>query len=194
MKRRIVRMTAAVAVAVVGTAGLAGCAKPPQSFINSRYDFGNVKKVAVWPLENLSGDQQAGERVRKTVVAELLASGAVDVVEPGQVNLALGKAGVQSVAAVSGEDMKRIGAGLGVQLQFLGSVDIYDRISAPSGNYPEVTVSLRAVDVESGTIVWSATQSGGGISLAGRLFGVGAETMSEATLKTVRAAISTLFR
>ena len=190
MKRWIVWM----AVVAVG-AGLVGCARPAaQSFVHPRYDFGNVKKVAVWPLENLTGDQQAGERVRKTVVAELLASGAVDVVEPGQVNLALGKAGIQSVAAVSGEDMKRIGAALGAELQILGSVDIYDRVNAPSGSYPEVTISLRAVDVESGTIVWSATRSGGGISLAGRLFGVGADTMSEATQKTVRAALSTLFR
>lgn len=170
-----------------------GCARP-QFFIHSTYDFSLVKKVAVLPLENLTSDQQAGERVRKAVIAELLAAGVVDVIEPGQVNRALNLLNIQSVSSISVDDFKKLGASLGVQALFLGSLDVYDRITLGGGSFPEVTISLRALDPGTGTIVWSATHSGGGVGIVGRLFGFGGDTMSEATQKTVRAALQTLFR
>lgn len=187
--RRTTLITALAALVAV-----MGCAKPPQHFVNPKYDFGNVKKVAVLPLENLTGDTQAGERVRKAVVAELLAAGVVDVVEPGQVNLTLNRAGIQSLTTMSVDDLKKVGAELGAQLLFLGSTDVYDRVNFGGGTFPEVTINLRAVDAQTGTIVWSAMTTAGGVSLTGRLFGVGADTMTEATQKSVRAALTTLFR
>jgi len=82
----------------------------------------------------------------------------------------------------------------GVQAFFLGSLDVYDRINVGGGTFPDVTITLRAVDAQTGAIVWSATRSGGGVGIVGRLFGFGGDTMSEATQKTVRAALATLFR
>jgi polysaccharide biosynthesis protein PelC len=181
-------------VGVVALLVLAGCARPPQHFVHQVYDFSAVKRVAVLPLENLSNDGHAGERVRKAVMAEVLAAGILDVVEPGQVNLALNKAGIQSVAAISAENFKGLGSALGVQAFFLGSVDVYERLNFGGGAFPEVTISLRAVDAQTGSIVWSATRSAGGVGLMGRLFGVGGDSMTEATQKTIRAALATLFR
>jgi hypothetical protein len=60
-------------------------------FTNPQFDFGFVDKIAVLPLENLSSDNQAGERATRILITELLASGAVDVVEPGEVRAALGR-------------------------------------------------------------------------------------------------------
>jgi peptidoglycan-synthase activator LpoB len=172
---------------------LAGCGAP-QHFVHANYDFSTVKKVAVLPLENLSQDQLAGERVRKALIAELLATGMVEVVEPGQVNRSLNQLNLQSVTAISLEDLKKVGASVDVQLLFMGSLDVYDRINVGGGVFPDVTISLRAVDAATGTIVWSSTNNGGGVGIAGRLFGVGGDTMSEATQKTIRAALATLFR
>lgn len=101
---------------------------------------------------------------------------------------------IQSVSSVSTDDFKKLGASLGVQALFLGSLDVYDRITLGGGSFPEVTISLRALDPATGTIVWSATHSGGGVGIVGRLFGFGGDSMSEATQKTVRAALQTLFR
>ena len=173
--------------------GPAGCGAP-QFFVHSSYDFSSVKKVAVLPLENLSQDQLAGERVRKALIAELLATGMVEVVEPGQVNRTLNQLNIQSVSAISLEDLKKVGSSLGVQLLFLGSLDVYDRINVGGGAFPDVTISLRAVDAATGTIVWSSTNNGGGVGIVGRLFGFGGDTMSEATQKTIRGALATLFR
>jgi hypothetical protein len=113
----------------------AGCAKP-QHFVHATYDFSVVKKVAVLPLENLTQDQLAGERVRKALVAELLAAGVVEVIEPGQVNRALNQANIQSVTNIGAEDFKKVGASLGVQAFFLGSLDVYDRINLGGGSFP----------------------------------------------------------
>jgi polysaccharide biosynthesis protein PelC len=185
--------TASPWVLLLVLAGLVGCGVP-QSFVHPTYDFSAVKKVAVLPLENLSQDQLAGERVRKALIAELLATGVVEVIEPGQVNRALNQLNLQSVSAVSIEDLKKVGESLGVQALFMGSLDVYDRINVGGGTFPDVTISLRAVDVATGTIVWSSTRNGGGVGIVGRLFGFGGDTMSEATQKTIRAALATLFR
>lgn len=188
------RRTVASAV-VLGVVVLSGCARSqPQHFVHPTYDFSNVKKVAVLPFENLTSEQQAGERVRKAVIAEMLAQGVVDVVEPGQVNLALNRLSIQSVTTLSTDDFKKLGDALGVQALFLGSVDVYERVSVGGGSFPEVTISLRAVDAQTGTIVWSSTNTKGGVSLAGRLFGLGGDTMSVTTQQTIRSALATLFR
>jgi TolB-like protein len=188
-------MTRAVAGALLlALMVLIGCAKPPQSFIHSRYDFSRVKKVAVLPLENLTADQQAGERVRRVVLAEILAARVVDAVELGQVNLSLNQLNIQSITALSADTLKTLGTRLGVQLLIVGSVDFYDRVNVGGATFPEVTVSLRAVDAETGTIVWSSIATGGGAGVAGRLFGFGGDSMSEATQKVIRSEFATLFK
>ncbi len=187
-------LRASLAACLIGLTVLAGCARPPSRFVHAQYDFSAIKKVAVLPLENLSSDQAAGEKVRKTVVSELLAAGVVDVVETGQVNRALGQANIQNIASVSADDLKKVATALGVQALVVGSVDTYERINVGGVNFPEIAITLRAIDAGSGSIVWSATTTGGGVGLMGRLFGVGGDTLSEATQKTVRAALATLFQ
>jgi hypothetical protein len=173
---------------------LAGGCGAPVHYIHPTYDFSTVKTVAVLPLENLTTEQLSAERVRKAVVSELLASGVVDVVELGQVNRALNQQGIQSVSTIGSDDVKKLAGALGVQAFVVGSVDTYDRISLGGGSFPEVTITLRLVDAGTGTVVWSASQTGGGVGVIGRLFGLGGDTMSEATQKAVRGALRTLFR
>lgn len=166
----------------------------PTYYLHPSYDFGLIKKVAVLPLENLTTDPQAGEKVRKVVVSEFLAVGILDVVEPGQVNRVLAQQGIQSVFSMSVEEYKKLGSALGVQALIVGSVDTYERVSVGGVFFPEVTVTLRAIDAATGAIIWSATQTGGGVGVLGRLFGVGGDTMSETTEETVRDAVATLFQ
>ncbi|RMF93774.1 MAG: hypothetical protein D6736_01175 [Nitrospinota bacterium] len=173
---------------------LVACARMPDYYIHPTYDFSQIQRVAVLPLENLTSDPLAGEKVRKVVVSEFLAAGVVDVVEPGQVNYVLAQQGIDSVSSLSAEDFKQLGASLGVPALIVGSVETYERINVGGVFFPEVTITLRAIDTRSGTIIWSASRTGGGVGLAGRLFGLGSATMSETVQKTVREAVATLFR
>ncbi len=166
----------------------------PSTYVHPNYDFSRVKKIAVLPLENLATDQTAGEKVRKVVITELLATGIVDVVEPGQVNRVLGAQNIQNVVAMSPEDFKKVATALGAQLLVVGSVESYDRVAIGGIQAPEVTLTLRGVDAESGTIVWSASHTQGGATLAARLFGLTGDSLSEVARKAVHEAVVTLFR
>lgn len=178
--------------ALLAMPALDGCARTG-TYVHPSYDFSLVKKIAVMPLENLSPDQMAGEKVRKVVIAELLSAGVVDVVEPGQVNRVLNDQGIQTITAVSSADLKRLGTALGVQSFIVGSVDVYETVNFGGVPFAQVTLSFRALDASTGSIVWSKQQTGGGVGIVGRLFGFGAASMSEATQKAVRTAFATLF-
>ena len=173
---------------------ISACATTATDYIHPKYDFSLVQKIAVLPLENLSLDQLAGERVRKSVVSEFLAAGIVDVVEPAQVNRALGEQQIQSVSSISVKQFQEVGKSLSVQALIVGSVDTYERINIAGGSFAEVAITLRAVDSASGAVIWSTSKSAGGPGIVGRLFGFGGDSMQEATQKAVHAAVSTLFR
>ena len=170
------------------------CAKMTADYVHGKYDFSLVQKIAVFPLENLSQDQQAGERVRKIVVSEILAAGVLDVVEPAQVNQALAQQQIQNITGVSAKQIADLGKTLGVQAFVVGSVDTYERVNVGGGTFAEVAITLRALDVSSGSVVWSTSKSAGGAGVVGRLFGFGGDTMYEATQKAVHAAVVTLFQ
>ena len=94
-------------------------------FTNPSFDFAFVERVAVIPFENLSTDRQAGLRATRLFATELLASGAVDVVEQGEVEAALAKLpGSQfgRYPALTKESILALGQELQVQALLLGSV------------------------------------------------------------------------
>ena len=80
------RATAAVST-LIAALGVLGCSGnlATTEYTNPRFDFGFVERVAVFPLEDLADDRQAGVRATRMLITELLASAAVDVVEPGEV-------------------------------------------------------------------------------------------------------------
>ena len=89
----ILRRARWLGIILIVLALLAGCSRrmKPTKFTNPRFDFSFIERVAVLPFENLSGDRQAAWRVTRLTSTELLASGAVDVVEAGEVQSALAK-------------------------------------------------------------------------------------------------------
>jgi len=173
---------------------VSACAATATDYVHNKYDFSLIQKIAVLPLENLSQDQQAGERVRKIVVSEMLAAGVLDVIEPALVNQAMAQQQIQIASGMSAKQVTDLGKSLGVQAFVVGSVDTYDRINVGGGSFAEVAVTLRALDAASGTIVWSTSKSAGGAGFFGRLFGFGGDTLYEATQRAVHAAVVTLFQ
>lgn len=172
---------------------LSSCGSTNVDYVHPKFDFSLIQKIAVLPLENLTTDQLAAERVRKAVVSELLAAGVLDIIETAQVNRVLSDQQVQSVASMSPKQIQDVGKGLGAQALIVGSVDTYERVNVGGGAFAEVSVTLRALDASSGAIVWSSSKRAGGAGVVGRLFGFGGDSMQEATQKAVHAAVSTLF-
>lgn len=160
--------------------------------IRQDVDFSFIKRVAVLPLDNLTNERYAGDVVRQVVISELLASGLVDVVVPGEVNAAIDKMGVKSVTSLTAEQMKALANTLKVQAVLLGSVDKFGEVRSGNVSAPEVSITLMMADAASGSVIWSATRTTGGASFMARHFGARTDTLSESVMKVVRGALYTL--
>lgn len=163
----------------------------PTRFTNPDFDFSFVEKVAVVPMENLSNDRQAGVRATRLLITELLASGAVDVVEPGEVRSAFARVGVGRETP-SRDEVIALGKSLGVQAILLGTVTESENLRSGTVSVPVVTLDVHMLETETGTAVWAATHTEKGAGLSAKLLGTGGEPISETTRRCVRAIVETL--
>ncbi len=166
----------------------------PSYYINPDVDFSFIKRVAVLPMDNLTNDRSAADIVRHVVISELLASGLVDVVVPGDAIAAVENLKLKPGQSLSAEQIKILGKALKVQGVILGAVEKYGEAKMGNISAPEVTITLIMSDTNSGSIIWSSTRTRGGANFWARHFGARAETMSETTLNVVREALHTLYK
>jgi TolB-like protein len=169
-----------------------GCATHTSSqYVRKNVDYKNFQRIAVLPFESLTTDEYAGEKIRKTVITELLSRG-VDVVEPGEVTRVLIEQKIKSLGSVKTTDLQNMAKTLGVGALMMGSVEAYEISRGISVSYPEVSINLRLVEASSGNIIWSVCQTSGGPSFWTRHFGAEGISLSEAAKKVVEEAIDTL--
>jgi len=170
-----------------------GCrSNVPVYHISEDIDFSFYKRVAVMPLDNLTNDKFAGEIVRQVVVSELLASGLVDVVFPGEVMSAINQMGIKNISSLTADQIKALGNALKAEALIVGSVEEFGNVKMGNVSAPQVTISLMMADAGTGSIIWSITKTRGGASFMARHFGASHETLSETVLLLVREAIQTL--
>lgn len=191
------RRARTVVLSLIGLLSLAGCAgkMKPTEFTNTKFDFSFVERVAVLPFENLSGDRQAGARATRLTITELLSSGSVEVVEPGQVQAALSElpgARVGRVAPPSTRDIISLGKTLGVQAVLVGTVTESESFRSGAVMIPVVTLDVHMVETDTGATVWAATHTEKGGSVGARVLGTGGQPISETTRRCVRQLLGTL--
>jgi TolB-like protein len=177
--------------------GACGGTMKATQFTNPKFNFSFVQRIAVLPFENESIDRQAGTRATRLAITELLATGAVDVVEPGEVQAALVKiAGAVPGRAVapSTEQVLALGKALNVQGLLLGSVTQSENLRSGSVPIPVVTIDLHLVETETGATVWATTHSEKGGSLEARVLGTGGEPIAETTRRCVQEAFKALVK
>jgi TolB-like protein len=170
-----------------------GCATSTSTqYVRQNVDYNNFKRIAVLPFESLTTDEYAGEKIRKTVITELLSRG-VDVIEPGEVTRVLIEQKIKSFSSVRTADLQNMAKTLGVEALMMGSVEAYGISRGISVSYPEVSINVRLVEASSGNIIWSVCQTSGGPGFWTRHFGAEGISLSEAANKVVKEAIDTLF-
>ncbi|UCD35581.1 MAG: hypothetical protein JSU90_01750 [Nitrospiraceae bacterium] len=185
--------TRSVVIILMAVALLTGCRRAtPVYHMSEDVDFSFYKRVAVLPLENFTNERYAGEIVREVVVSELLASGLVDVVFPGDVRSAMNDLEITSVSSLTADQIKLLGNALKVEALIVGAVEEYGMVKVGNVSAPQVTISLMMADAGSGSIVWSISRTRGGASFLARHFGARHETISETVLYLVREAVQTL--
>lgn len=173
---------------------LAACAAPPAPsvYLHPNADLASFREVAVLPLENLTSDRFAGERVREILMVELLAGGVFEPREVGEVNRVLRVANLPSLADLGPQQVAKLGKDLGVKALIMGSVMEYTERRVGTLTAPQVALSLKMIDCETGAAVWSVADARTGLSTSTRLFGVGEETSSQAVRELVRQLLDEL--
>lgn len=156
-----------------------------QPFLRENVDFAFIKKIAVLPFANNSKDEYIPEMVRDIAITQVLSSGLFDVADKGMVDSILREEAIRSTEPIDRQTLRRLGQRLSVQAIFLGVVDQVDESRKGSTVAPELTLTLRMLDVQSGLVVWQASGHGSGDSILRRLFGVGAKGIFEVTLDLI---------
>ena len=174
---------------------LSGCRTTQQTrYLHENADLGALTKVAVLPFENLASDRSAGDKVQKIFYIELLSLDVFEVAEPGQVTKVLRSQGTSTTEALGPADYQRIGKDLGVEGVFVGNVIDFAESRTGNSSTPDVTIQLRLIETQTGSTIWSASQTRSGAGVGTRLFGVGGESLTEAARRVVRAELKTLLK
>jgi TolB-like protein len=171
---------------------VAGCATDDVYF-EPNMDFGSLQTVAVLPFTNLTGADEAAERVRDTFMGMLLATGALYVLPPGEVARGISKLGRFPAEGPTTEQIKQLSTILDVEGVFTGVVREYGSVRSGSTTANIVSVSLQLIDVSSGIVVWSASSTKGGVGILDRLIGGGGEPMDTVTVKAINDLLDKLF-
>jgi curli biogenesis system outer membrane secretion channel CsgG len=174
---------------------MTGCATMrPTTFVHPAYDFSFVERIAVVPLENLTQDRGAGERVSRYFVSELLATEAFDVVEPGEAAKGLVGLGLVRTAEMTREQVRALGVSLNAQAVILGSVTESATIRTGATTESIVSLDVRLVETETGETVWSTTHTQKGRGPMSLLFGTSGKSLGEVTRHCVERAVGELVK
>ncbi len=180
---------------------LAGCATlkgVPDSYFHPQADLAAIKKVAILPFENLTNDRFAGEKAANCFLVQVLEVGVFQVVEPGEVERVLNELLPGRRREETGKfdvgTIKKLGEELNVQAVILGAVNQYELAKSKAGSYPQVGLTVRLVDVETGTIIWMVSHSLKGgprfpIVSTGEIF-----TLPKLTKKLCRQIVESIVR
>lgn len=162
-----------------------------ESFQREDVDFSFVERIAVLPFQNNSSDKFASKRTRDVTITQVLSLGIFDVVEKDLVDSVLYEEAIDPGSAIDPLTLKRMGNRLNVQGFLLGTIDLAGMGKVGSATYPELAVTLRLVEAESGMILWQASGSLSGESLANRLLGTKGDDTYQITAKLIKLLLRT---
>jgi hypothetical protein len=189
MNGKAVRRSAALLLALALTACGAG-----RRYHDSEMDFGSIRTVAVMPFANFSRETIAAERVRDVFTNTLLATNAVYVVPPGETARGIGRVNVLQAPTPSVEEVVKLGSFLKADAVITGVVKEYGEIRSGNATANSISLSLQMYETQTGKLVWSASTTKGGISMAERLFGGGGAPLNDVTEAAVDDLLRQLFK
>jgi len=109
----------------------------------------------VLPFDNLTAEGSAGDVMTVVFFTEVGTQSHYEPVEAGIVAATLESLGVRSAGALSGDQLRTIGARLDAPRLLLGSVLESGTIRTAEGDLPSVGVTLKLLDAASGRVLWT---------------------------------------
>jgi TolB-like protein len=129
---------------------------PSRKYRSPILDAPDRRTIAVLPFVSSSGRRDAGELAALELVRQLVATGAFEVVEPGQVRRELLAYRVVMDGGASLDDAMVVVEQIGVDLVLAGSVLQYAEAVSRAGG-PQVELAVHVLDGRTHRVVWSST-------------------------------------
>ena len=152
---RIVLMIALI----VGVSHLLGCSSKPTYYRGGLNEGKGPTKMALLPLTNFSEDEKASNVVAGQLLVALLDLENFSMVDPGKVEQVMLEKRLRVPERLPLEILREVGASLDVRYVMVGAVNEYGFLRGSDGPVPHVSISLRIVSCENGTIAWAASHS-----------------------------------
>lgn len=146
------------------------------------------------PIENLTQEPTASEKVRQLLIIELLSSGSVEVVDVGEVSRGIRAASIANAVSPGNEDVRKLGEELKVQALLAGTVQEFSRQRISGAPSTSVSLAFRMIETDTGEVIWSTSVSKSGVGAMARLFGVGGDSATERAHELIKKALATLIR
>ncbi|MBI4830560.1 MAG: hypothetical protein HY801_03195 [Candidatus Lindowbacteria bacterium] len=144
---------------IVLTFMLSACSPSREFLVRPAPQATRLNRIAVFPLENLSGTPEAGDRATAALVSKLYNSNLVNLVEPGEVQQFIIRSRIRVAGELDLDTIREAARQLTADGIIFGSVNEYTFITTDLGQVPTVSIALRLVDADTGEIVWAATHS-----------------------------------
>ena len=178
-------------IVMAATMLLVGCSSNP-NYYRSDLQLDETATLAVLPLVNLSKYTEASEIVMNSLLVELLDLDVFEIVDPGIVDEVILQKRIRYTDRLPMETMQELGSRMGASYLLLGSIHQFDMITDRVEILPVISISLRIVGSETGTIVWAATHTKRGDDTES-IFGLGRiDTLERLTAVTVKEITGTL--
>lgn len=186
-------LTIWIVLALTALLGGAGCAPDATSYIRDDVDFSFIRRVAIYPFDNLSTDIQAGPRVYSIFQAEVLQQEGLRTIDRGETLHGMQALHYDFGSELSPEQIVALGEELAVDAIFFGDVQEYGLERLGNDRTYQVTLSFSLVETQTGMLIWKSTVHQDGTSPLRKIFGGGSASLHEVTRQAVSQALETLF-
>lgn len=158
-----------------------------KAYMRPNVGLAHIETVAVLPFEGAGG----ASRIREFAITQILVSGIFDVVDKGRVDSIMQQEGIGLIAPLDSFTIRRLCQQLNVQAALFGSVE-QTTDSRGSAVFPEIVMTLRLIDGETGVILWQASGKKSGYSAAHRLIGVAPKDSFALTMELLNDLFATM--
>lgn len=185
-----VRMLAMTVLLAVASGACAG----PRLFVNKKADLGYYQRIAIVPFANLTNDANAGERVTRAFLTELVIAERFQIVEPGEFHGMLDRIGGLPDAQGHADPKKLAEASTAAQATgfIRGAVTEYTVQRNGGEEIPVITFDAEMVDVATQETVWRITVSERGRGRMPMLGGNSRRSFGMVTQDACRKAVKAL--
>lgn len=151
-----------------------GCGPHVATSLNVEETIPRGSRIAVLPFENLSGHENASEKITDYLVLSLQSFGDLSVVEFGQTYEQMRRYRVRSSAFLTDGQIDSLSTGLGAAYLVTGSVlEFTETDNQYLGKIPQVSLNVRVIKCATKKTVWSSAINARG-DQGELVFGIGA--------------------